>query len=113
MSVPVWVSVGERAPLQDQLPPEALQEIDRLHEEQHDAAVHAYCVKHRAIASICMSCTQIFRVVESQGTSGGLSHGWCSTACAEIGAARATAPQTPAAAGPASSTAHPAIRRHE
>lgn len=88
-------AMDQRAPLQDALPPDAFQEIGQLYEEQHEAAVHAYCVKHRAIASICMHCNRLYRVVGSQGTSGGLSHGWCSPACAQVGAARATAADAP------------------
>ncbi len=82
-------TVEQPATLRDQLSPETLQEIERIYEEQHDEAAHAYCAKHRAIASICMSCNRVYRVVDSQGTAGGLSHGWCSTACAQVGAARA------------------------
>jgi hypothetical protein len=80
----------QHAAFQDQLLSETLQEIEKRYGGQHDEAVHAYCVQHGAIASICMSCKRIYRLVESQGTSGGLSHGWCSSACAQDGAVRAT-----------------------
>lgn len=68
-----------------------LDEVNRLYEEQGEAAAHTFCVKRHAIASVCMSCTRLFRVVDSRGTSGGLSHGWCSARCVQLGATRAEA----------------------
>lgn len=69
----------------------SLDVINRLYEERGEKAAHTFCIMHRAIASVCMSCRHLFRVVDSQGSAGGLSHGWCSARCVQYGAARAKA----------------------
>jgi DNA-binding winged helix-turn-helix (wHTH) protein len=80
---------GELA--EDQLLPPTLDDVDGLYQEQGETAAQTFCIERRIIASICMNCSRLFRVVDSQGTSGGLSHGWCSTNCARIGSATASA----------------------
>lgn len=43
-----------------------------------------YCDMQRVIASVCMRCKKVYRLVDSQRDGGGLSHGWCSEECAMI-----------------------------
>lgn len=51
-----------------------------------------YCDAQRLIGSVCMSCKKIYRLVDSQRDGGGLSHGWCSEACASVEEQRMTKP---------------------
>jgi DNA-binding winged helix-turn-helix (wHTH) protein len=70
--------------------PSFLEEVNHLYEDRGEAEARGFCIEHRVIASICMTCSRLYRVVESQGPSGGLSHGWCSRRCAQHGTERAS-----------------------
>jgi CBS domain-containing protein/DNA-binding winged helix-turn-helix (wHTH) protein len=71
--------------------PWLLEEINHLYESQGETEVQGFCAEHRIIASLCMTCSRLYRVVESHGGSGGLSHGWCSHRCTQLGTERAWA----------------------
>lgn len=86
--------MSEQAALEDRfteygLGSPAFREVNRLYQEHGESAAHTFCIMHQAIASVCMSCRRLFRIVDSQGSSGGLSHGWCSARCVRSGAIRA------------------------
>ena len=68
-----------------------LDDVRRVYETAGEIGAQDLCAENRVIASVCMSCSRVFRIVDSQGAPGGLSHGWCSTRCAELGIARANA----------------------
>lgn len=69
----------------------AFREVDRLYQERGETAANTFCIMHQTIASVCMSCKRLFRIVDSQGASSGLSHGWCSARCVQSGTVRTKA----------------------
>ena len=66
-----------------------VEHFGRLYAERGAAYAHGYCSAQHLIGSICLCCGRAYGLVDSLGSGGGLSHGWCSTACALIGAQRA------------------------
>lgn len=66
-----------------------VEKIGQLHARQGRAAENRQYAKRGLIASICMVCGHVYRIRSAEGGTGGLSHGWCSSVCAEAGAERA------------------------
>lgn len=63
--------------------------MNEFHAREGEAPTHYRCAEEGLIASICMTCGDLYRIRNARGGSGGLSHGWCSEVCAKAGAARA------------------------
>jgi hypothetical protein len=60
---------------------DTMEELDRLYSEQGVQGADLYCKEQRLIVSVCMACGQVYRIVASERSGGGLSHGWCSESC--------------------------------
>lgn len=67
----------------------AVEVMGAFHARQGGTAEACDYAEWGLIASICMICGDVYRVRGAEGGEGGLSHGWCSAACAEVGADQA------------------------
>jgi hypothetical protein len=59
--------------------------MSAFHAQEGEAPTYTRCVEKGLIASICMTCGNLYRIRKASGANGGLSHGWCSNFCAEAG----------------------------
>lgn len=67
----------------------AVEVMGTLHARQGGAAAAYHYAERGLIASVCMICGDVYGVRSAGGGDGGLSHGWCSAVCAEVGAEQA------------------------